>query len=151
MAGVSGLPVETPLKEVLNMAYEDVEYEPTDDDSNDPSLPERKLSPYRKKQLDYKHETRFLSSGNRGYRRAAKLLPHVERRSYRRALEAASHAAERDEEAELTSGDDLKQIKRSKFTRLVARKAVHLREALQYKQQKRASRAGKHKHQNKPE
>lgn len=133
------------------MAYEDVDYEPTDDNTNDSSLPERKISPYRKKQLDYKRETRFLSSGNRGYRRAAKLLPHVERRSYRRALEAASHAAERDEEAELTSGDDLKQIKRAKFTRFVARKAVHLKEALQYKQQKRVERAGKKNHGNAPE
>ncbi len=125
------------------MAYEDVDNEPADD--NDTSLPERKVSPYRKKQLDYKRQTRFLSSGNRGYRRAAKLLPHIERRSYRHAQEATTHAAELDEEALLTSADDVKSIKRSKFTRFVARKSVNLRQALEEKKEKRASRSGRNR------
>ncbi len=129
------------------MAYEDLEPQPSDDTDNDDelNLPERKKSPYRKKQLDYKHQVRFMSSGNRGYRRASKLLPHIERRSYRRALEAATHAAERDQDAELTSGDDLKMVKRSQFTHLIARKALRLKEALQAKQQQRAARADKKK------
>jgi hypothetical protein len=127
------------------MAYEEVDYEPTDDEVNDTTLPARKMSPYRKKQLDYKHQVRFISSGNRGYRRASKELPHNERRSYRHALEATVHAAQRDEDAELTSADDLKLIRRSKYTRFMARKTIRLREAVQLKQEHRAARANKHK------
>src|SRR4051812_27467040 len=114
------------------MAYEDVQDEPTEDPT-EVTLPERKMSPYRKKQLDYKHQVRAISSGNRGYRRALKLLPHIERRSYRRALDATTHAAALDEDAELTSADDLKVVKRSKFSRLVERKTLPLRDALKRK------------------
>lgn len=124
------------------MEYEDL-YDESIEETNEPTLPERKQSPYRKKQLDYKHQVRLLSSGNRGYRRALKLLPHIERRSYRRALDAATNAARRDEDAELTSADNLKTVKRSMFSRLVSRKAVPLREALRTKQASRMARSNR--------
>ncbi len=123
------------------MTNRDIDPEAFDDSDSTEALSERKLSPYRKKQLDYKRQSRFLSSGNRGYRRASKLLPHLERRSYRRALDTATHAAELDSEAELTSADNLKSIKRSQFKQLVERKAVRLREAVQIKKAKRQARA----------
>ncbi len=111
------------------------------EETPDIELPHRKKSPYHKKQLDYKHEARPLSSGNRGYRKALKLLPHIERRSYRRALDAATQKATRDEEAELTSGDKLKTLKRSMFSRMVNRKAVPLKEAIQARKESRQARS----------
>ncbi|MDB5079818.1 MAG: hypothetical protein JWP00_1742 [Chloroflexi bacterium] len=125
------------------MEYEDL-YDESVEETNEPTLPERKLSPYRKKQLDYKHQVRLISSGNRGYRKALKVLPHIERRSYRRALDAVTNAARRDEEAELTSGDLLRTLKRHMFSRLVSRKAVPLREALQARKASRVARAARH-------
>ena len=104
-------------------------------------LPHRKESPYHKKQRDYKHEARLLTSGNRGYRKALKLLPHIERRSYRRALDAATKAAQGDEEAEMTSADKLKTLKRSMFSRLVSRKAVPLKEAIRARKDSRQARS----------
>ncbi len=131
---------------MLNNA--DFRDEPADIDTDDTNgkedevvLPERKQSPFRKKQLDYKHQVRLESSGNRGYRKALKLLPHMERRSFRHALDAATQAARRDEDARLTVKDDLKTLKRSSFTRLVARKTLPLREVLRRKQEHRAERA----------
>ncbi len=115
--------------------------EPTDPAEEDVKLPERKQSPFRKKQLDYKHQVRLVSSGNRGYRKALKLLPHIERRSFRHALDAVTQAARRDDDAGLTVNDDLKTLKRSNFTRLVTRKTLPLREALQRKQEHRVERA----------
>jgi hypothetical protein len=126
------------------MEYEDL-YDESIEETTEPTLPERKQSPYRKKQLDYKHQVRLLSSGNRGYRRALKLLPQLERRSYRRALDAATNAARRDEDAELTSADKLKTLRRSMFSHLITRKAVPLREALQTKKASRVARTDRHK------
>jgi hypothetical protein len=126
------------------MEYEDL-YDESIEETTEPTLPERKQSPYRKKQLDYKHQVRLLSSGNRGYRRALKLLPQLERRSYRRALDAATNAARRDEDAELTSADKLKTLRRSMFSRLVTRKALPLREALQTKRASRMARTDRRK------
>ncbi len=116
-------------------------YDETLEETPDVELPHRKESPYQKKQQDYKHESRLVSSGNRGYRRALKLLPHLERRTYRRVLNAATSAARRDEEAELTSADKLRSLKRSMFSLMIARKAVPLREALQARQTSREARA----------
>jgi hypothetical protein len=113
------------------------------EETPDIELPHRKESPYHKKQRDYKHEVRSLSSGNRGYRKALKLLPHLERRSYRRALDAATQEARRDEEAELTSGDKLKTLKRSMFSRLVNRKMVPLKEAIQARKDSRQARSNR--------
>jgi hypothetical protein len=126
------------------MEYEDL-YDESIEETTEPTVPERKQSPYRKKQLDYKHQVRLLSSGNRGYRRALKLLPQLERRSYRRALDAATNAARRDEDAELTSADKLKTLRRSMFSRLITRKAVPLREALQTKRASRMARTDRRK------
>jgi hypothetical protein len=108
-------------------------------------LSQSENNPLTAKQLDYKHQVRLLSSGNRGYRRALKLLPQLERRSYRRALDAATNAARRDEDAELTSADKLKTLRRSMFSRLITRKAVPLREALQTKKASRVARTDRHK------
>lgn len=142
------------------MKNDEVNYEPTsfpvphnDEDTelesaDEVELPRRKLSPYRKKQLDYKHQVRTVSSGNRGYRNALKLLPHLERRSFRRAQDAATHAALVDGEAELTSADDLKSIKRSRFSRLLERKTQPLKAAIQHKKEQRTARYGKHKQEN---
>ena len=111
------------------------------EETPDIELPHRKESPYRKKQRDYKHESRLVSSGNRGYRKALKLLPHLERRNYRHVLNAATNAAKRDEEAELTSADQIKGLKRSRFSLMLNRKAVPLREAIKAKQASRQARA----------
>ncbi|HEX2914593.1 MAG TPA: hypothetical protein VH186_27575 [Chloroflexia bacterium] len=128
------------------MDYDDTLQEPT---TNTPEtefdLPERKLSPYRKKQLDYKHQLRPLSSGNRGYRRAVKLLPHLERRSYRRALDAATQAAIRDEDMELISADIVKSTKRWQYKKLVDRKSIPLKEVLERKKELRKARDGKNR------
>lgn len=113
------------------------------EETPDIELPHRKESPYKKKQRDYKHESRLISSGNRGYRKALKLLPHLERRSYRRALDAATKAAGRDEEAELTSADKLKTLKRSMFSRLVDRKPVPLKEAIKARKESREARSNR--------
>ena len=115
-------------------------YDDTVEETPDIELPHRKLSPYQKKQRDYKHESRLVSSGNRGYRKALKLLPHLERRTYRRVLNAATSAARRDEEAELTSADKIRGLKRSMFSLMVVRKAVPLREALKARQASRQAR-----------
>ncbi|MBN9387770.1 MAG: hypothetical protein J0I20_06970 [Chloroflexi bacterium] len=113
------------------------------EETPDIELPHRKESPYHKKQRDYKHEARSLSSGNRGYRKALKLLPHLERRSYRRALDAATKEAGRDEDAELTSADKLKTYKRSMFSRLVDRKTVPLKEAIKARKESREARSNR--------
>lgn len=116
---------------------EDVEETP------DIELPHRKESPYHKKQRDYKHEARTLSSGNRGYRKALKLLPHLERRSYRHTLNTATKAAGGDEDAELTSADKLKTYKRSMFSRLVDRKSVPLKDAIKARKESREARSNR--------
>lgn len=111
------------------------------DETPDVELPHRKESPYHKKQRDYKNETRPVSSGNRGYRKALKLLPHLERRSYRHNLNAATSAARRDEDAELTSADAVKGLKRSKFSLMMERKTVPLKEAIKARKESRQARA----------
>jgi hypothetical protein len=69
---------------------------------------------YLKKQLDYMHQMR--SAGGEARRKLRATLPPIERQRYRRALDAVTRTAARDEETALTASDTLRGTKRAHFT-----------------------------------
>ncbi len=113
------------------------------DEDRPPSLDVsgRRVSPWRKKQLDYKHQRR-VAVGGKAYRKVRTHLPQIERQQYRRALNEATEAAERDEEHALTLAEQLRSTRRAFFQQLTWRREIPLREAIESKQRKRAALAG---------
>jgi hypothetical protein len=90
-----------------------------------------------KKQLDYEHQMR--SAGGEARRKLRAALPPIERKRYRRALDAVTRATTRDEEAALTASDALRGTKRAHFTLVWPRREVRpLRTFIASQQENRA-------------
>lgn len=113
-----------------------------EDEQFETKTPERRHTPRQKKQLDYKHETRITPASGSNRRKALKLIPHIERRKFRRALENVTQHSMGDEDAGLISADELKNIKQASFTIHNAHKTkpVKLEEAIKIKKQRRQER-----------